>query len=95
MMFCYSKAWPNRRSDCPGCTCETFSAEYGSKIDEDDGGYGWFGSGAVSLGSFCVTPGKFAVSGTLTAGLQNVIKKKKKGVGFDCTFRASVSAQGS
>eukprot|EP00971_Amphidinium_carterae_P348132 6490337-Amphidinium_carterae.2 len=94
MMFCYSKAWPNTRSDCPGCTCESFSAQLASKIDED-GGYGWFGSGAVSLGSYCVSPGKFAVSGTLTAGFKSVVKKKKKGVGFDCYFTASVSASGS
>jgi len=93
--FCHHLAWPNRRSDCPGCMCNTFSVSGGPAEQRGAAQSGWFGSGSVSLGNFCVYPGRFGVSGTVEAGYVAVLKQKKKGVGFDCELRAFGSVTGS
>eukprot|EP00971_Amphidinium_carterae_P107181 2123243-Amphidinium_carterae.1 len=88
--FCRTKAWPNMQSDCPGCTCETFSA-----TQSNSNGQGWYGSGAVSVGDYCVTPGHFGFAGTLEAGYQASVKLKKRGTGIECSFGAYGSVTGS
>jgi len=81
--FCRWKSWAADQKDCEGCSCDGFSVSGGPAYNTDSG-TGWYGSGSLGIGDFCVSPYKFAVLGMVEAGHTTGYEKKFKGIGFKC-----------